>query len=82
MARKWPTLRVVGLDVWGPSLALARQNVAAAGLQDRVELREQSADELPDDRAFDLSSSRTAKRSWTSTAHFATASSSRNATGT
>jgi SAM-dependent methyltransferase len=54
MARKWPSLRAVGLDVWAPSLALARQNVAAAGLQDRVELREQSGADLPDEGAFDL----------------------------
>jgi SAM-dependent methyltransferase len=54
MARKWPSLRVVGLDVWGPSLALARKNVAEAGLEKRVELREQPGEELPDERAFDL----------------------------
>jgi len=54
MARKWPALHVVGLDVWGPSLALARKNVAAANLQDRIELREQSAADLPDERRFDL----------------------------
>jgi SAM-dependent methyltransferase len=54
MARKWPSLRVVGLDVWGPSLALARKNVADAGLAERIEVREQSGAELPDERAFDL----------------------------
>ncbi len=54
MARRWPALRVVGLDVWGPSLALARKNVAEAGLQERVEIREQPGEELPDEGAFDL----------------------------
>lgn len=54
MARKWPSLRVVGLDVWGPSLALARRNVAEAGLQGQVELRELPAEDLADERAFDL----------------------------
>ncbi|HEY2512617.1 MAG TPA: class I SAM-dependent methyltransferase [Polyangiaceae bacterium] len=54
MARKWPSLRVVGLDVWGPALALARGNVAEAGLQDRIELREQAGEDLADDRVFDL----------------------------
>jgi SAM-dependent methyltransferase len=49
MARKWHTLRVVGLDVWGPSLALARKNVADAGLQDRIEIREQPGEHLADD---------------------------------
>jgi len=54
MARKWPSLRVVGIDVWGPSLALARKNVDDAGLQDRIELREQSGEALTDERLFDL----------------------------
>src|SRR5262249_29772751 len=54
MAKKWPSLRVVGLDVWGPSLALARKNVTEAGLGDRIELREQRGEEVPDERAFDL----------------------------
>jgi SAM-dependent methyltransferase len=54
MARKWPHLRVVGLDVWGPSLALARKNVGEAGLQTRIEVREQPVEELSDERAYDL----------------------------
>ena len=54
MARKWPSLRVVGLDVWGPSLALARKNVANAGLEKRIEIREQPGEELSEERAFDL----------------------------
>ena len=54
MARKWPSLRVVGLDVWGPSLALARKNVVEAGLLDRIELREQPGEDLADERRFDL----------------------------
>ena len=54
MARKWSSLRVVGLDVWGPSLALARKNVSDAGLQQRIEIREQAGEELPEERAFDL----------------------------
>lgn len=54
MARKWPSLAIVGLDVWGPALTLARKNVAEAGLQARIQLREQPAEELMDERAFDL----------------------------
>ena len=54
IARRYPTLRVVGIDTWAPSLALARANVAAASLQDRIELREQSGEDLPNERAFDL----------------------------
>jgi SAM-dependent methyltransferase len=33
---------------------MARASVAAAGLQDRIELREQSGEDLADERAFDL----------------------------
>jgi SAM-dependent methyltransferase len=54
MARKYPALRIVGVDVWAPSLALARAQVAGAGLADRIELREQPAQDLPDQDAFDL----------------------------
>lgn len=54
IARLWPSLRVVAIDTWAPSLSLARANVAAAGLQDRIELREQDAAQLPDESAFDL----------------------------
>lgn len=54
VAQRFPTLRVVGLDVWGPSLALAHKNVADAGLAQRIELRELPGEELADERAFDL----------------------------
>jgi SAM-dependent methyltransferase len=54
MARRWPQLRVVGLDAWAPSLALARKNIAEADLENRIELREQLGEDLPDERAFDL----------------------------
>ena len=30
-ARIWPKLRIVGIDVWEPALALARDNVTASG---------------------------------------------------
>jgi SAM-dependent methyltransferase len=53
-ARTWPAMRVVGIDPWQPSLAIARENVAREGLSDRIELREQRAEDLPDDRTFDL----------------------------
>jgi predicted O-methyltransferase YrrM len=54
MARRWPALRVVGIDVWGPSLALGRENVAAAGLESRIELRQQSVADLADVDRYDL----------------------------
>jgi ubiquinone/menaquinone biosynthesis C-methylase UbiE len=54
IARHWPSLRIVATDTWERSLSLARSNVASAGLQDRIELRNQDAGELLDERAFDL----------------------------
>lgn len=54
MAALWPKLHVTGLDVWAPSLALAQANVAASGVGDRVTLREQAAEALDDDTAYDL----------------------------
>ncbi len=54
MARVWPRLRVVGIDVWAPSLALARQNVRDARVEDRVELREQPVQAVEDRQTFDL----------------------------
>jgi SAM-dependent methyltransferase len=54
MARLWPTLHIVGIDRWAPALALARDRVQAAGLAERIELREQTGEELPDINSFDL----------------------------
>jgi SAM-dependent methyltransferase len=54
MARTWLALRIVGVDVWGPSVALARENVRAAAMEDRIEVRQQSAEDLSDVNAFDL----------------------------
>lgn len=54
MARLWPTLQIVGLEPWAPAIALARLNVAKAGLEDRIELRYQGGEELTDTEAFDL----------------------------
>lgn len=48
MCRTWPALRVVGLEPWPPALALARATVAAAGLEDRIELREEVVETLED----------------------------------
>ena len=54
MARLWPTLDIVGIDRWAPALELARDRVQAAGLAERIALREQNGEELPDVEAFDL----------------------------
>jgi len=52
VARSWPNWRVIGIDRWEPSLALAKANIAAAGMEERVELRLQSVDELEDESLF------------------------------
>jgi len=54
MCRLWPALRVVGVDPWRPALELAREAVAAAGLEDRIELREAVIETLQDAALFDL----------------------------
>ncbi|MGD9704812.1 MAG: cyclopropane-fatty-acyl-phospholipid synthase family protein [Acidimicrobiia bacterium] len=38
-ARAYPAARVAGIDLFAPALDLARRNVAAEGLEDRVELQ-------------------------------------------
>jgi 2-polyprenyl-3-methyl-5-hydroxy-6-metoxy-1,4-benzoquinol methylase len=54
MATLWPSLRVVGIDRWRPSLAIARERVQRLGLGPRIELREQAVEDLADSQVFDL----------------------------
>jgi SAM-dependent methyltransferase len=54
VARCWPSWRVVGIDCWEPSLQLARTNIAASGVKNRIELRLQSAEELQEENAFSI----------------------------
>jgi SAM-dependent methyltransferase len=54
LANILPSLSIVGIDPWQPSLARARQNVERAGHADRIELRELAAENLEDRDAFDL----------------------------
>ena len=49
----WPQATVVGIDVWGPSLEAAAANVRAAGLGDRITLRDQDVVALDDSDAYD-----------------------------
>jgi len=49
-----PNLQVVGLEPQDAPLALARRNIAAAGLTNRIELRQQRVEEMSDTEAFDL----------------------------
>ena len=53
-ARRFPGSTVVGIDPWEPALALARKNVAAAGLEGRVTLLLTTVQELDDADGFDL----------------------------
>src|SRR5205085_10261477 len=54
MVRHWPSLRVVGIEPWEPSLAIARRNVQSAGLAAQIELRQEAGEDLSDTDAFDL----------------------------
>lgn len=45
---------VVALDPWKPALALAREQVAAAGLDDRIGVREGIVETFEDDDGFDF----------------------------
>jgi ubiquinone/menaquinone biosynthesis C-methylase UbiE len=54
MCRHFPSLRVVGIDPFDTAVALARQSIAEAKLQGRIELRAQRVEELVDDSFFDL----------------------------
>ncbi|MGD9932631.1 MAG: cyclopropane-fatty-acyl-phospholipid synthase family protein [Dehalococcoidia bacterium] len=52
--RTWPSVRVTGIDIWGPSLAEARRRVDDAGLRERIELREQAVQDLDEVDTYDL----------------------------
>ena len=52
LARRWPGLRVVGLEPWPFAMRHARETVA--GLEDRVELRDDRIEGLIDSGAYDV----------------------------
>jgi SAM-dependent methyltransferase len=54
MCRQYPAIRAVGLEPASAPLELARRNVAAAGLTERIELRDRRVEELAEERAFDV----------------------------
>jgi SAM-dependent methyltransferase len=49
----WPNAAIVGVDIWKPSLALAIDNVARAGLDNRITIREQDVTALDDTDRYD-----------------------------
>ncbi len=53
LCRHWPGLRVVGLEPWEPSLRLAEQEVSAAGLGERIDLRPIAVENLAERDFFD-----------------------------
>jgi precorrin-6B methylase 2 len=53
MAKAFPSLRIVGIDPLPAALVEARANVAANGMQERIELRSQRGDELTEVNHFD-----------------------------
>lgn len=54
LCQRFPGITCVGLDVVPEVLVLGRAEVEAAGLSDRIELRELSVTDLADDAAYDL----------------------------
>lgn len=54
MLRAWSSLKIVGTEVWLPSLALARENVEKAGLGSRIQLRHETGDAISEIDFFDL----------------------------
>lgn len=54
LCETFPGTTVVGVDPWEPALAIARENVAAAGVGDRVTLVASTVEELEDEEGFDL----------------------------
>ena len=54
LCRQLPALRAVGLDISPTALDVARFEVTQAGLDDRIEIRDQSVDTLTDASAYDL----------------------------
>ncbi|QMU58477.1 MAG: methyltransferase domain-containing protein [Boseongicola sp.] len=54
MVRQWPSLEVLGIEPWEPSLAIGFRNVTEAGLEEKIELRKSRAEALTEFDAFDL----------------------------
>ncbi|HUQ54845.1 class I SAM-dependent methyltransferase [Lentzea sp.] len=54
LCRMMPALRAVGLEVSPAALDVARLDVEAAGLEDRIEIRDQSVSDLADVEEYDL----------------------------
>jgi hypothetical protein len=53
-AQVWPALKVVGIDIWEPSLVLARANIIETGLHERVAVRTRNIVDLDDRETFTI----------------------------
>ena len=54
MCRAFPKLHVVGVDSYELPLSMARENVARAGLEGRIDLVQRTVETLGEERTFDL----------------------------
>jgi hypothetical protein len=54
MCRAFPKLRVLGVDSYDVPLALARENIARAGLDARIDLVQSAVESLAEEKTFDL----------------------------
>ncbi len=54
LATVFPTARIVGIDVWEPSLARARANIEAAGMAESIVVRRQDVCDLADRDHYDM----------------------------
>lgn len=54
LCRRHPTLRAVGLEPLDAARAQAQRNVQATGMADRIEIRDQLVQDLPEIDAFDV----------------------------
>lgn len=54
LCQTFPGVTVVGVDPWEPALAIGRENVAAAGVEERVTLVASTVEELEDEEGFDV----------------------------
>ncbi len=54
MAQQWPSLTAIGIDILGPALDLAANNLEQTGLTDRVTFRNENVVDLKENAAFDV----------------------------
>jgi SAM-dependent methyltransferase len=53
-ASRWPTLDVIGIDIWAPSIELAKKNVAHEHPGKRITIRKQAVEDLTERNCYGL----------------------------